>query len=109
MRGVARWRAARRLTGVAAGKLQIVGPQCADAALLEVRAPALGFTRVAHAAAQAREAAWKRMSEAGRSQFAWPEPGIPRFEGDPPLDDVDVSLIQDQVRRVCTCLLTRAC
>ena len=48
--------------------------------------------------AQAREAAWKRMSEAGRSQFAWPEPGIPRLEGDPPLEDVDAALIQDSVR-----------
>jgi hypothetical protein len=38
------------------------------------------------------------MSEAGRSQFAWPEPGIPRLEGDPPLEDVDAALIQDSVR-----------
>ena len=98
VRVFARSRSARRLTGGAAGQLQIVGPECADAALLEVRAPARSFTRVAHAAAQAREAAWKRMSEAGRSQFAWPEPGILRLEGDPPLDEVDASLIQNQVR-----------
>ena len=49
-------------------------------------------------AVQARSAAWRRMSEAARSQFAWPEPGIPRLEGDPPLDVEDKSILQDDVR-----------
>ena len=77
----------------------MVGPHCADAALLEARTPARTRSCCgADDAAQAREAAWKRMSEAARSQFAWPEPGIPRLEGDPPLDNVDAALIQDQAR-----------
>jgi hypothetical protein len=38
------------------------------------------------------------MSEAARSQFAWPAPGIPRLEGDAALDVADKSTIADDVR-----------
>jgi PPOX class probable FMN-dependent enzyme len=31
---------------------------------------------------QAREKAWKRMSDGGRSQFAWPYPGLERGDDD---------------------------
>lgn len=47
---------------------------------------------------QARVHAWNRMSEAGRSQFAWPEPGIARLEDDSAFD-VDKALIAENVRR----------
>ena len=47
------------------------------------------------------------MSEAGRSQFTWPEPGIPRLEGDPPLDVEDKACIQGDVRApVFLCILS---
>lgn len=45
------------------GKLDIIGAGCADEKL-----------------ARARVAAWKNMSDPGRTQFAWPEPGLPRPE-----------------------------
>jgi len=45
---------------------------------------------------QARKTAWHRMSDGGRSQFAWPHPGIPRLEGDEALLD---SLVPESVRR----------
>jgi len=38
------------------------------------------------------------MSEGGRSQFAWPHPGLPRLEGDAALEVEDKSLIADDVR-----------
>jgi len=47
------------------GRLQVVGHACADSGLLD-----------------ARRAAWERMSEGGRAQFAWPHPGLPRLEED---------------------------
>lgn len=31
---------------------------------------------------RARAAAWKNMSDPGRQQFLWPEPGLPRPEGE---------------------------
>jgi len=43
------------------GELQVVGSGHPDAALLA-----------------ARQAAWGKMSDGGRSQFAWPDPGTPR-------------------------------
>mmetsp|Transcript_2601 Transcript_2601/g.4419 ORF Transcript_2601/g.4419 Transcript_2601/m.4419 type:complete len:200 (-) Transcript_2601:298-897(-) len=85
------------------GQLTIVGPQHADAALLK-----------------ARQTAWNNLSASGRSQFAWPQPGLPRdvdseeyAEGaaDPPqeplpafalvvmhVDEVDVLLLRGNTR-----------
>ena len=42
--------------------------------------------------------AWERMSEGGRSQFAWPHPGIPRVEGDGPLAAADSAATSNVVR-----------
>lgn len=38
------------------------------------------------------------MSEGGRSQFAWPHPGIPRVEGDGPLAGADSAATSNVVR-----------
>eukprot|EP00193_Tetraselmis_chui_P001462 CAMPEP_0177761372 /NCGR_PEP_ID=MMETSP0491_2-20121128/5768_1 /TAXON_ID=63592 /ORGANISM="Tetraselmis chuii, Strain PLY429" /LENGTH=209 /DNA_ID=CAMNT_0019277339 /DNA_START=33 /DNA_END=662 /DNA_ORIENTATION=- len=43
------------------GTLDIIGASCDDSKL-----------------AKARVSAWKNMSDAGRTQFAWPQPGLPR-------------------------------
>lgn len=62
------------------GSLEVVGESHGDERLLK-----------------ARVQAWKNMSDAGRSQFAWPTPGIPRpdpndkslFDGPAPPADAD--------------------
>lgn len=46
---------------------------------------------------QARALAWRNMSEGGRSQFAWPDPGMARLE-DSKAFDVDKALIAANVR-----------
>jgi hypothetical protein len=47
---------------------------------------------------QARQRAWRKMSAAARSQFAWPSPGIPRLEDDAAFEVSDPSVIEDDVR-----------
>jgi PPOX class probable FMN-dependent enzyme len=47
------------------GSLQIIDAGCLDAGLQE-----------------ARTAAWQRLSDGGRAQFAWPPPGTPRADAD---------------------------
>lgn len=42
---------------------------------------------------EARHAKWRGMSESGRSQFAWPHPGLPRLDGDAALAVDDASLV----------------
>ena len=47
---------------------------------------------------QERQAAWKRMSEVGRQQFVWPQPGESRTEED---------LARGQKVRLAVCTLLR--
>ena len=90
------------------GTLRVVGP--ADEQLQAARY-ALPVTPRSHASAatlggapsvpparaQARANAWRHMSEGGRSQFAWPEPGIPRLEdSEKDFKLEDPALVSDQ-------------
>lgn len=65
---------------VDAGPLRIIGPDTIDNDMQEARA-----------------LAWRNMSDGGRSQFAWPDPGMARLEDDKAFD-VDKALIGESVR-----------
>ncbi len=73
-------------------------PHSLTAAVRHLRALSPDVTCLCARLRQARTNAWRRMSEAARSQFAWPVPGIPRLEGDAAFDVADKSTIADDVR-----------
>jgi hypothetical protein len=89
-----------------AGSLRVIDHAHADVTMQEARPVRLAGvacgmdlkqTLLPLLPSQARAAAWRKMSEGGRAQFAWPHPGIPRLEeGDSALDVADKSLISEQ-------------
>ena len=46
---------------------------------------------VGHLFPQAREETWKRMTLGARTQFLWPDPGLPRIEDNAPYEQVRIS------------------